>query len=92
MTLTSLPSADWQYRAACIGEDPGLFFPVSAEDPSAGRAKRVCSGCEVRGDCLRFAPAAGEHGVWGGTTDDERRTAAQRERAHRMRETRRAAA
>jgi WhiB family transcriptional regulator, redox-sensing transcriptional regulator len=91
MTVIILPPAGWQHRAACLGEDPDLSFPLAAEDPSAARAKRVCSGCEVRGDCLRFALAAGEHGVWGGTTDDERRTAAQRERAHRMRENRRAA-
>lgn len=92
MTMLALPAAGWQRYAACRGEDPETFFPAGAGDPAAARAKQVCGGCEVRTDCLRFAMAAGESGVWGGTDEDERRNAAQRERARRLRENRRAAA
>lgn len=37
------------------------------------RAKRVCAGCPVRLECLEWAIQWNEIGVWGGTTEDERR-------------------
>lgn len=37
------------------------------------RAKRVCAGCPVRLECLEWAIQRKEVGVWGGTTEDERR-------------------
>jgi WhiB family redox-sensing transcriptional regulator len=34
----------------------------------------VCAVCRVRRQCLRFALATRQsHGIWGGTTEDERR-------------------
>ena len=37
-------------------------------------AKKVCAGCPVTADCLKWALRAGEPaGIWGGTTPDERR-------------------
>jgi WhiB family redox-sensing transcriptional regulator len=69
--------ADWRLRAACLSADPDLFFPISAHGSSAvqlGRAKAVCARCAVRPDCLRYALGQpGLQGVWGGTTDTERR-------------------
>ncbi len=67
---------DWWKSAACRGADPELFFPVSAIGPGeadAVRAKAVCAGCQVRLQCLQFALVTREpHGVWGGTTEQER--------------------
>ena len=68
---------DWRNRAACIDEDPELFFPVGTTGPAveqADAAKRVCARCDVREPCLEFALATNqESGVWGGTSEDERR-------------------
>jgi WhiB family redox-sensing transcriptional regulator len=37
------------------------------------KAQRICAGCGVRQQCLDFAMQNGEvHGVWGGTTPEER--------------------
>lgn len=36
-------------------------------------AKRLCLGCPVRADCSEWAIATGQHGVWGGTDEEERR-------------------
>ena len=37
-------------------------------------AKSVCARCQVRKQCLSYALATGPvHGVWGGTSEDERR-------------------
>ena len=68
---------DWRTSAACRTADPELFFPVSSLGPAQAdiaRAKAVCSSCEVRRQCLQFALATHQiYGVWGGTTEEERR-------------------
>lgn len=67
----------WADFAACKDEDPELFFPVSEVGPGARQteqAKAVCFRCPVREICLGFALDEGlDHGVFGGTTADERR-------------------
>jgi WhiB family transcriptional regulator, redox-sensing transcriptional regulator len=68
---------DWWQAAACRTADPDIFFPVSAHGPGEveiARAKAVCAKCPVRRQCLQFALATHQmHGVWGGTTEEERR-------------------
>ncbi|MEV6212463.1 WhiB family transcriptional regulator [Kitasatospora sp. NPDC051914] len=72
-------SRRWQYRAACRGQDTALFFHPAGErgEPHQDRveaAKRVCTRCPVRGQCLEYALTADErYGIWGGLTEDERR-------------------
>lgn len=67
----------WRVRAACTAVDPDLFFPVGVTGPAVGQiaaAKAVCAGCEVRAECLEFAISTNqEYGVWGGTSEEERR-------------------
>lgn len=76
---------DWWQAAACRGADPDIFFPVTGLGPGrdeGARAKAVCAGCRVRRQCLQFALATHQaHGVWGGTTEDERRVHAAAQRA-----------
>ena len=68
----------WRYYAACQGRDPEMFFPSGDNDHARRRlqeAKAVCAGCAVRSLCLEWSFLAGyEHGVWGGWSEDERRT------------------
>ena len=75
---------DWWGSAACLEADPELFFPVAAHGPGArelARAKAVCAACRVRRQCLQYALATHQlHGVWGGTSEDERQLHARRER------------
>lgn len=66
---------NWRRRAACVDEDPELFFPVSEVGRGArqvNQAKAVCARCPVRERCLNAALDAGWTGVWGGTTETER--------------------
>jgi WhiB family redox-sensing transcriptional regulator len=69
--------ADWRDEAACLHTDPDLFFPVSTTGPAlrqADEAKRICRTCPVRTPCLTWALDQGNFsGIWGGTTEDERR-------------------
>ncbi len=68
---------DWLSDGSCRDEDPELFFPISSAGPAVRQilaAKAVCDRCAVRQECLRFAlEDAHSHGVWGGTTEDERK-------------------
>jgi len=67
----------WRDRAACLDEDPELFFPVGNTGPALRqieKAKVVCGRCEVIETCLSWALESGkDDGVWGGLSADERR-------------------
>ena len=77
--VTFLPMADqededggWQERALCAQTDPEAFFPEKGG--STREAKKVCLGCDVRGECLEYALAHDERfGIWGGLSERERR-------------------
>jgi WhiB family transcriptional regulator, redox-sensing transcriptional regulator len=81
----------WRDRAACLGEDAELFFPVGTDGPAllqTAEAKAVCRRCSVVTECLETALAAGDGGVRGGLSEDER-AALSRARARVLRRARR---
>ncbi|GAA2067158.1 WhiB family transcriptional regulator [Williamsia deligens] len=62
----------WQERALCAQTDPEAFFPEKGG--STREAKRICSGCEVKAECLEYALYKDERfGIWGGLSERERR-------------------
>ena len=62
----------WRERALCAETDPEAFFPEKGG--STREAKKVCTGCEVRAECLEFALSNDERfGIWGGLSERERR-------------------
>jgi WhiB family redox-sensing transcriptional regulator len=68
---------DWRDDSACRDTDPDLFFPVGTTGLALDQiqaAKSVCQSCTVQTACLEFALATNqESGVWGGTSEEERR-------------------
>jgi WhiB family redox-sensing transcriptional regulator len=54
-----------------------VFFPIGTTGVALEQidtAKRICTACPVTGECLEFALATNqEAGIWGGTTEEERR-------------------
>ena len=68
---------DWRHKASCRSVDPDLFFPVGTTGMALDQieqAKAVCHSCEARPACLEFALSTNqESGVWGATSEDERR-------------------
>lgn len=75
----------WQAAAACASVDPALFFPEDGQEEWVAAARRVCGSCPVRGKCLADAVGRDEQwGVWGGTTEKERRQARAAARAARQ--------
>ncbi|MFD6490828.1 WhiB family transcriptional regulator [Streptomyces sp. NPDC060188] len=73
---------NWRDSAACRSVDPDLFFPIGNTGPAVlqiQEAKAVCEGCPVREACLDWALESGQSvGVWGGTSETERRSLARR--------------
>lgn len=80
---------DWRDSAACLEVDPELFFPIGNTGPALAQieeAKKVCRRCVVVDTCLRWALDNGQDaGVWGGTSEEERRSL--KRRAARARRT-----
>jgi len=82
--------AAWWSRAACSTADPDLFFPISGAGlalKQVTRAKAICARCPIQQACLDYAlDASPIQGVWGGTTEAERRRLGHRpRRAHARR-------
>jgi WhiB family transcriptional regulator, redox-sensing transcriptional regulator len=66
---------NWRLHAACLGENPDLFFSFDPADIT--KAQRICDGCPVKLPCHRYAEGNGEvYGVWAGI-DRERQHAEQ---------------
>ncbi|MBO0804776.1 MAG: WhiB family transcriptional regulator [Nocardiopsaceae bacterium] len=67
---------DWIEAGACLNADPDLFFPVATGEMGsrqAAQAQRICERCQVRRECLEYAMANSQvHGIWGGTTPEDR--------------------
>jgi WhiB family redox-sensing transcriptional regulator len=62
----------WQEQALCAETDPEAFFPEKGG--STREAKKICTGCEVKAQCLEYALANDERfGIWGGLSERERR-------------------
>ncbi len=76
LTLT-LASDEWRRNAACRDTDPDLFFPVGTTGPAIEQidsAKAVCRRCDAQAACLEYALATNQDsGIWGGTSEEERR-------------------
>lgn len=87
-------AGEWLSAGACQSADPEIFFPVSGARACAAQieqARRICGGCLVRRECLDYAMNNGEsHGIWGGTTPEDRTRTRRSEAARRRHAARRA--
>lgn len=62
----------WQADSLCAQTDPEAFFPEKGG--STREAKKICTSCEVRSQCLEYALQNDERfGIWGGLSERERR-------------------
>lgn len=75
--------AEWMERGKCREMDPAVFFPNDGMGVQA--AQRICAECPVRELCLEYALANRvDHGVWGGTSERERRRILRQRRLSRV--------
>jgi WhiB family redox-sensing transcriptional regulator len=62
----------WMPYSLCAQSDPEAWFPEKGG--STREAKKICGGCPVRDQCLKWALATDERfGVWGGLSERDRR-------------------
>ena len=93
LSLTTEPYSiehdDWRDAAACRDTNPDLFFPVGTTGPAIeqiAQAKTVCGECPAQPACLEFALVTNQDsGVWGGTSEEERRKLRKQWLAHQRR-------
>jgi len=63
---------EWMARGRCTNVPPEVFFP--SDGVGVEIARRICADCPVKEPCLEYALAERiDHGVWGGTSERERR-------------------
>jgi hypothetical protein len=72
---------------SCVGHDPKMWFP-HADKSEPGKfsekyriaaqhtvsAKKICAGCSIKLECLGYALYHESFGIWGETTERERKT------------------
>jgi WhiB family redox-sensing transcriptional regulator len=67
--------------------DPEVFFPVGVTGVAVtaiAAAKAICADCDAQSACLEFALTTNqEYGIWGGTSEEERRDLRRARRAAR---------
>ena len=76
VALSEFFAPDWASDAVCKDLDEeeidAYFFPQRGGSSKAGRA--LCARCPVASECLELALSNGEQfGIWGGTSERERR-------------------
>ncbi|MGI5155779.1 WhiB family transcriptional regulator [Microbispora sp. CA-102843] len=69
-TPVPYPPVD-KVRPACRDVDPELFFPEQI-GPVNRMARTVCRLCPIQAECVEYALAYDLHGIWGGTSRQER--------------------
>jgi len=70
---------EWMQRGLCREIPPAVFFPSDGVGVEA--ARRICANCPVKEPCLEYALSFRiDHGVWGGSSERERRRILKRRR------------
>jgi WhiB family redox-sensing transcriptional regulator len=62
----------WMDDAVCRQVGVQEFFPDKGESAKVRIAKKICSACPVVAECMAFGINE-PFGIWGGTTEVERR-------------------
>ena len=74
---------EWMGAGNCRERPPALFFP--SDGVGVEVARRICADCPVKSPCLEYALRNRiDHGVWGGTSERERRRIARQRRLARQ--------
>jgi WhiB family redox-sensing transcriptional regulator len=70
---------EWMTAGKCNDMPPSVFFPNDGVGVEI--ARRICADCPVKAPCLEYALLNRiDHGVWGGSSERERRRIARRRR------------
>lgn len=71
---SNFPNFVDQGLASCATSDPNAFFPERGANAAQNvLPKRICRACPYVQPCLEWALENRETGIWGGTTEADRR-------------------
>ena len=72
--IDNMRSLDWQDDAACKDVDVSVFYPEyrRTKNQNSKIARKWCHNCPVKVQCLLWAMANNEKGVWGDTSEKTR--------------------
>jgi len=73
-------------NAPCQSVNPEIFFPDPTDYVTIQTAKSLCAQCEpvTKSVCLNFSITnRTDYGIWGGLTEDERRSIQRKKQRHR---------
>jgi len=62
----------WMKRGNCYGEPTAIFFPTKGKWINKV-VEEYCDMCVVKQSCLQYALDNNTKGIWGGTSELERR-------------------
>ena len=75
--------SNWMAAGLCSDKPPSLFFP--SDGVGVEVAKKICAECPSKEPCLEYALSHRiDHGVWGGTSERQRRRILKARRAAAM--------
>ena len=65
-------STKWMAEGLCAEEHPSTFFP--SDGVGVEKARKICNKCNMQAQCLEYALRNRiDHGVWGGSSERQRR-------------------
>ena len=77
--MGELMDTDWMAKGKCRELPPETFFP--SDGVGVDIARKICVDCIAKEPCLEYALGNHiDHGVWGGTSERERRRIARARR------------
>lgn len=85
-SASRFPNFTGKGNAPCAETDPESFFPEPGRIDQNREAKKVCGSCAYKVECLEWALEGNEDGIWGGTTERERRALKRHRRYTKMKE------
>jgi WhiB family redox-sensing transcriptional regulator len=67
--ILDMSKAEYAKKGNCLGHPHHMWFPELG-DPgnSAVEAKKICSTCSVKQECLEYGIDTKSYGIWGGIT------------------------
>jgi WhiB family redox-sensing transcriptional regulator len=71
-----LEENEWLEYANCKNADTRVFFILREDKDQRQRraaAYAICQACSVQRECLEYAIVNNEVGIWGGTSERDRR-------------------
>ena len=67
--ILDINKAEYATKGNCLGHPHHMWFPELGDRGSSSlEAKKICSTCPVKVECLEYGIDTKSYGIWGGIT------------------------